>query len=166
MKFSFRHLFNVGIVVIMAMIVITALGYDRQTRLLPLLVSVPVLIMALVLTVMEFRESLGKTFQEKKKKKDGEEEEKAGEGVFAKEITVSLWIVALFVSLYLFGFIVTTFFYTFLSLKVRSRFSWFSSLSVSVGCLAFLYGVLITALNVELYAGIVTIALRKAILGY
>jgi len=49
---------------------------------------------------------------------------------------------------------------------VRSRFSWVSSLGVSVGCLAFLYLVLITALNVDLYQGAVTIALRKAFLGY
>ena len=166
MKFSFRHLFNVGIVVVMAMIVITALGYDPQTRMLPLIVSLPVLIMAVILTVTEFRESLAKDAREKNKEKDGEEEEKAGENVFAKEINVSLWVVGMFVSLYLFGFIATTFFYTFLSLKVRSRFSWLSSLGVSAGCLVFLYGVLITALNVELYEGVVTVALKKAILGY
>ena len=164
MRFSFRHLFNVGIVVIMAMIVITALGYDRQTRLLPLLVSVPVLILAVILTVMEFRESFRKPAHEEGKKDSAGG--KPGESVFAKEINVSLWIVAMFVSLYLFGFIVTTFFYTFLSLKVRSRFSWFSSLAVSAGSLAFLYFVLIYALNVELYQGFVTIALRKAFLGY
>lgn len=96
----------------------------------------------------------------------GGEGKKPAESVFAKEIVVSLWVVGMFVSLYLFGFILTTFFYTFLSLKVRSRFSWISSLGVSAGCLAFLYGVLITALNVELYQGVVTIALRKALLGY
>ena len=164
MKFSFRHLFNVGVVVIMALIVITALGYDRQTRLLPLLVSVPVLILAVILTVMEFRESLRKPAHEEVKKDDAGET--PGESVFAKEINVSLWIVAMFVSLYLFGFILTTFFYTFLSLKVRSRYSWLSSLGVAAGCMAFLYGVLITALNVELYQGVVTIALKKAFLGY
>ncbi|MBI4632499.1 MAG: tripartite tricarboxylate transporter TctB family protein [Deltaproteobacteria bacterium] len=159
MKFSFRHLFNIGIVVIMAMVVITAWGYDEQTRLLPLIVSVPVLIMAVILTIQEFRESLRKGAEKKEK-------EEAGESVFAKEVNISIWVVAMFISLYLFGFILTTFFFTFLSLKVRSRFSWVSSLGVSVGCLAFLYLVLITALNVDLYQGAVTIALRKAFLGY
>lgn len=164
MKFSFRHLFNIGVVVIMALIVITALGYDRQTRLLPLIVSVPVLILAVILTVMEFRESFRKPAHEEIQK--GGAGEKPGESVVAKEINVSLWVVAMFISLYLFGFIATTFFYTFLSLKVRSRFSWFSSLAVSGGSLAFLYVVLIYSLNVELYDGVVTIALRKAFLGY
>ncbi len=161
MKFSFRHVFNVGVVVIMAAVVVTALGYDPQTRLLPLIVSVPVLILAVILTVLEFRESMKEGHEEKKKDK-GEE----GGNRFRKEVVVSLWIVAMFLSLYLFGFIATTFFFTFLSLKVRSGFSWTSSLGVSAGCLAFLYGVLITALNVELYDGVVIVALRKAFLGY
>jgi hypothetical protein len=163
MKLSFRHLFNVGVVIIMAMIVITALGYDSTTRLLPLMVSIPVLIMAVILTIKEFLAELRKGPH---KKMDNEEGEEAGKSVFAKEITVSLWIVAMFASLYLFGFIFTTFFFTFLSLKVRSRFSWLSSLSVSAGCLVFLYGVLVTALSLELHGGVVTLALRKAILGY
>lgn len=162
MKFSFRHLFNVGVVVIMALSVITALGYDRQTRLLPLIVSVPVLILAVILTIQEFLESKGKA--QKKKEEDGEEEEKAG--LFAKEINVSFWVLGMFVSLYLFGFIATTFFYTFIWLKFHARYSWLSSLSVSGGSLAFLYIVLIYALNVQLYDGVVTIAVRKAILGY
>ena len=67
MKFSFRHLFNVGVVVIMAAVVITALGYDSQTRLLPLIVSVPVLILSIILTVQEFLASGAK--EEKKKGK-------------------------------------------------------------------------------------------------
>lgn len=61
MKFSFRHLFNVAIIVIMAMIVVTALGYDPQTRLLPLIVSVPLLILSVILTIVELRESFGKS---------------------------------------------------------------------------------------------------------
>ena len=159
---SYRHLFNVGVVVILALIVITALGYDRQTRMLPLIVSVPVLILAIALTISDLRESKGKA--SKKKEEDGKEEEK--KGVFAKEVKVSIWTVAMFVSLYLFGFIATTFFYTFLWLKFHARYSWLSSLSVSGGSLAFLYIVLIYALNVQLYDGVVIIALRKAILGY
>jgi hypothetical protein len=158
MKLSFRHLFNVGVVAIMAAVVITALGYDSQTRLLPLIVSVPVLILSVILTVQEFRGSKGGHSEKKK--------EHGGPNVFKKEIRVSIWIVAMFASLYLFGFIATTFFYTFVWLKFGARFSWTSSLSVSAGSLAFLYFVLIMALNVELYEGVVTIALRKAILGY
>jgi hypothetical protein len=158
MKFSFRHLFNVGVVVIMAAVVITALGYDKDTRLLPLIVSVPVLILSIILTVQEFLGSKGGA--SKKKKEHG------GPEVFKKEIKVSIWIVAMFLSLYLFGFIATTFFFTLVWLKFGARFNWGPSLSVSAGSLAFLYIVLIMALNVELYEGVITLALRKAILGY
>jgi hypothetical protein len=158
MKFSFRHLFNVGVVVIMAAVVITALGYDKDTRLLPLIVSVPVLILSIILTIQEFR---GVDAGKKKKK-----EHVAGPEVFKKELVISVWIVAMFASLFLFGFILTTFFFTFVWLKFGARFGWGPSLAVSAGSLAFLYGVLITLLNVELFEGFVTIALRKAILGY
>jgi hypothetical protein len=162
-KFSFRHLFNVAIVVISAMIVVTALGYESQAALLPLIVAVPTLIMSIALTILEFKEDRKAPAQEEKEEGAGKEEAKS---TFAKELNVSIWVIGLFVSLYLFGFVATTFFYTFLTIKVRSGFGWKVSLGVSAGTLAFLYILLIYALDVELYQGVVVIALRKAILGY
>jgi hypothetical protein len=84
----------------------------------------------------------------------------------AKEVNAFLWAISLFVAIYLFGFIITTFLFTFLALKVRSRFSWKSSIGVSLGCFAFLWIVMVYGLRVDLYPGSVMIMLRKAIYGY
>jgi predicted permease len=81
-------------------------------------------------------------------------------------VNAFVWAISLFIALYLFGFIITTALYTFLSLKVRSHFSWRSSIGVSVGCLAFLYTVMIYGLRVDLYTGSVILALRKVFYGY
>lgn len=163
MKISFRHIFNLSVVVLLALYVVTAMGYNRQARLMPLVISIPILILAVWHTVIDFSAD--------RKKKTVSVKEKAaalpaGSNGLKKEVAIYLWVVFLFVSLYLIGFIATTFLFTFLSLKVRSRYSWKSSLGVSAGSLVFLYVLLIKGLQVDLYAGVITLALRKAFWGY
>ena len=166
MKISFRHIFNLGVVVLLALYVVTAMGYNRQARLMPLVISIPILILAVWLTVLDFMAE-GKSKHVAGKKIPAVIDTPAeAEGVWKKELSVYMWVIFLFVSLYLIGFIATTFLFTFLSLKVRSGFSLKSSLGVSVGSLVFLYVLLIRGLHVDLYPGVITLALRKAFLGY
>jgi hypothetical protein len=163
MKFSGRHLFNLVLVGILGAYVVIALGYNRQARMMPLMVSIPILILAIWQTVSDFRLSIRRVSEGTDSIPKAQE---PGTKRMAKELKVCLWVVAMFISLYLFGFILTTSFYTFLSLKVRSGFTWRSSLGVSIGCLAFLYLIMIYGLRVDLYQGIVVLALRKAFYGY
>ncbi|MEW6670127.1 MAG: tripartite tricarboxylate transporter TctB family protein [Thermodesulfobacteriota bacterium] len=166
MKLSFRHIFNLSVVVLLAVYVITAMGYNRQARLMPLVISIPILILAIWQTVLDF--TAERKFKEPPSKTSARAPEApaAAVGEVNKELRVYLWVIFMFVSLYLVGFIATTFLFTFLSLKVRSGFSLKSSLGVSVGSLAFLYVLLIRGLHVDLYPGVITLALRKAFLGY
>jgi hypothetical protein len=164
MKFSFRHVFNLVVVVLLSIYVTTAMGYNPQARLMPLAVSVPILVLAVWQTIHDFKRKRGD--------KARTEETSSGHatsapgGRFAKEWRVFAWIVGLFVSVYLFGFVFTTFVFTLLSLKVRSHFSWKASLGVSIGCLVFLRIVMIYGLQVDLYGGSVTLLLRKTFYGY
>jgi len=153
---TFRHLFNIAVVLVLLAVVIMSLGYNPQARLMPLLIGIPILILAVIQTIIDFREAASE-----KKKMLTEEEIKEAKRRFAKEINVSLWVVGLFLSVYLFGFLITTFAYTFLTLKVRSRFPWKQSLGVALGAWAFLYFVLYKLLEVDLYDGIVVVTLRK-----
>lgn len=164
MKLSFSHAFNIGIVLVMTAVVVMAMGYNRSSALLPLLVSVPVLIFSLAQTIIDFRKNRGPAavVERNVSVQDAKDTKKK----FAKEIEVSLWVLAMFISLYLFGFVATTFFYILLSLKVRSGFGWKVSLGVSSGCFAFLYFLLIGILKVDLYEGVITVALKKIFLGY
>ncbi len=72
----------------------------------------------------------------------------------------------MFGALYLLGFMITTFFYPLLYMRFVGRRSWRMSASISLGAFAFLYIVMITGLQVELYDGVVVLALRKAFAGY
>jgi len=159
MKFSFRHIFNLLVVVLLLIYVITAMGYNRQARLMPLVVSIPILILAIIQTIRDFRASR-QTASERDEAKPPDKVR------FAKEVNAFLWAISLFVAIYLFGFVLTTFLFTFLALRVRSRFSWKSSVGVSLGCFAFLWIVMVYGLKVDLYPGSVMIMLRKAIYGY
>ena len=165
MKFSFRHVFNVTVVVLLSIYVITAWGYNPQARLMPLVVSVPILILAIVQTINDFRAGR-KAEGPAKAKGIMRENEVAEKKKFKKEVSAFLWAIGLFLGFYLFGFIITTALFTFLSLKVRSRFDWKPSLGVSVGCLAFLFIVMVYGLNVDLYPGSLILMARKALYGY
>jgi hypothetical protein len=135
------------------------MGYNRQARLMPFVVSIPILILAIIQTIRDFRAGSQTT--------GVPEGVKAPDKVrLAKEVNAFLWAISLFVAIYLFGFIITTVLFTFLALKVRSRFSWKSSIGVSLGCFAFLWIVMVYGLRVDLYPGSVMIMLRKSIYGY
>ena len=166
MKFSFRHVFNLIVVVLLSIYVVTAWGYNPQARLLPLVVSIPILILAIGLFITDLRASRQASGVAEGVKLPTGNVEVPPKGKFKKEVNAFVWAISLFIALYLFGFIITTALYTFLSLKVRSHFSWRSSIGVSVGCLAFLYTVMIYGLRVDLYTGSVILALRKVFYGY
>jgi hypothetical protein len=142
-----------------------ALGYNPQARLMPLVVSIPIFILAVLQTTSDLRASRRSGLDAEKAKVPAEGET-PGKAKIRKEASAFIWAISLFAAIYLFGFVITTFLYTFLALKVRSRFSWKSSLGVSLGCFAFLWVVMVYGLKVDLYPGAVILTFRKAFYGY
>ncbi len=149
-----RQIFDICVLVVLAAVVYMAMGFNSQARMMPLAVSIPLLLLSIWQTVIDF------TTSPKEKKKKAE----AGGGDVAKReggagrvtgITGTLgtvgWILLIFVMIYLVGFAISSFLYTFLYMKVRSRMAWGISVGVSAGFLIFLYVVLIMALQVQLY---------------
>lgn len=168
MKLSVRHLFNLALVAVLLAFVTVAAGYNPQARLMPLVIGVPILALAVWQTVSDLilgarRAAEAVTGEHASA---SPKEVPTPSRMPGREIRVFLWTLLLFLLLYLFGFIVTTFLYTFLSLKIRSRLNWSLSLGVAAAALAFLYGVMVYALKVQLYPGIVTLALRRMFYGY
>jgi predicted permease len=166
MKFSFRHVFNLIVVGLLGIYVVTAWGYNPQARLMPLIVSIPILILAIVQTINDYRAIRPKTRVPTEARTITNEKEVMEKGKFKKEVNSFLWAVSLFIAIYLFGFVLTTLLYSFLALKVRARFAWRPSLFVSLGCFAFLWVVMVYGLRVDLYPGVVVLVLRKAFYGY
>ena len=163
MKFSFRHVFNIGAVVVLLIVVVMAMGYNKQAAMMPLLIGVPVLILAVAQMVVDFRAD--KRREGVVKNENAPAPDRTGEDTstrLSKEVNVSLWVIGMFVSIYLVGFLVTTFLYTLLSLKVRSGYNWKISLGIAGGSWAFLYLLMVQLMEVDLYDGVILIALQKA----
>ncbi len=168
MKSSFRHVFNIAVVVLLAIYIITAMGYNPTARLMPLVVSIPIFILAVLNMIGDFRKQGRRAVspQISESRSEVSAQPTVGRESRRKELVIYLWVVSAFVSFYLLGFVISTFLYTFLCLKVRSRYPWGISLAVSAGCLIFLYVVMIYGLKVDLYQGKIILMLRKAFFGY
>jgi Tripartite tricarboxylate transporter TctB family len=148
--------------------VITAMGYNPTARLMPLVVSIPIFILAVLNMIGDFRKQARKAVSAEthEGKSEASTQPPVASNSHGRELIIFLWVVSAFISFYLLGFVISTFLYTFLSLKVRSRYHWGVSLAVSAGCLAFLYVVMIYGLRVDLYQGKIILMLRKAFFGY
>jgi predicted secreted protein len=166
MRITFRQIFSLIVTILLGIYTVTAMGYNTQARLMPLVVSMPIFLLSIWQTIHDFIMTGRRTGMDQEERPAGESTSTPKAKLFKKELRVSLWVISVFVSLYLFGFILTTSLYTFLSLKVRSRMGWKPSLGVSIGCLAFLYMVMIYGLRVDLYPGILILIARKALYGY
>lgn len=168
-RISARQVFDIALVLVLAGVVYTAMGYNSQARLMPLLVGVPVLVLAVLQTINDFRSQ--------PKPKAGASQVADAVDIAQREGTARVtglagtlavygWVLLVFVMIYLIGFVATTFLYTLLFMKVRSRMGWGISLGVSAGFLAFMYLLMIMALQVQLYDGILVLTFRKSVLGY
>lgn len=163
MKLTFKLSFTAGLVIVLAAFVVISTTLNSQARMMPLIIGVPVLLLALWQLILELRQAARekgeKTTEEKPK-------EEPGAQVHRHTLTVYAWVLAMFGAIYLFGFVITTFFYPLLYMRIVGHRSWRMSAGISLGALAFLYVVMIIGLQVELYDGVFVVALRKAFAGY
>jgi putative tricarboxylic transport membrane protein len=165
-KLSFRHVFDLVVVILLGIYIGTAFGYNSLARLMPLVVSIPIFVLAVLQTIGDFRQGRRAPDVSRKEERPSGEVKAPGDKKISKEVNAFAWATSLFVALYLFGFVLTTLLYTFGALKLRSRFSWKPSIGVSLGCFAFLFIVMVYGLRVDLYPGVIMIALRKMVYGY
>ncbi len=163
MKITFKLLFTLVIAIALISFVAVSTTFNSQARMMPLIIGVPVLLLALWQLFLEIRQAA-----EGKEEKNREEKPKEGPAAqgHRHSLTVYAWVLAMFGAIYLVGFVITTFFYPLLYMRIVGRRSWRMSAGISLGALAFLYVVMILGLQVELYDGIVVVALRKAFAGY
>ena len=173
MKIHTHQLFTLGLVVLLIAFVAIATTLNYQARMMPLIIGVPVLLLAASQLVIEFRESAGKNKESKDltstvpspiEAEQPKEEPALPRRV--RQIKAYVWMLAAFLAIYLVGYTLTTFVYPLLYMRFVGGRSWRLSAAISLGALAFLYIVMIYVLNVQLYDGVVVVALRKAIYGY
>ncbi len=163
MKVTFKLVFTAVIAIALVAFVAVSTTFNSQARMMPLIIGVPVLLLALWQLFLELRQATKGRGEKVGEVKPPEESAATGH---RHTLTVYGWVIAMFGAIYLVGFVITTFFYPLLYMRIVGHRSWRMSASISLGALAFLYVVMILGLQVELYNGIVVLALRKAFAGY
>ena len=168
MKFEGRHYFAAFWIIFFAAIIITSLGYNRQARLIPLVVAVPCLAFALYrfyveLTIKREKGPTGEDLllegvkgkvagasegfrQEEKKKLDAAETR-------TRFFNIVLWIFAFLVLIFAIGILYAIPIFTFAYMRAKKE-SWVLSLSSAVGLLAVVYLAFVVGMQTYLYEGV------------
>lgn len=140
--------------VILAVLVIMAMGYNRKARTMPLVVGIPGLVLA---AVHILRETVSRPQLTEGKEVIAEKAEDSIEGRNVEEnkkIFAAIgWMVLLVGMIWLIGFIIALPLYTFVFMKSRKE-NWLTSIivaSVGVGVIYFLF---MMGLELTLYKGL------------
>ncbi len=163
MKLTFRLVFTLVIAIALVLFVAVSTTFNSQARMMPLIVGVPVMLLALLQLALELRQAMER---KEETAKVAQAPAPATTQGHQHTLVVYGWVVAMFGAIYLVGFVITTFFYPLLYMRIVGHRSWRMSAGISLGALAFLYVVMILGLQVDLYNGILVVALRKAFAGY
>ena len=163
MKFNFKLFFTLALTVLLIAFVAISTTFNSQARMMPLIIGVPVMLLALAQLFVEVREAMrGKD----ETPQEVQVQAKPAAPGHRHTLVIYAWIAAMFGALYLVGFVVTTFFYPLLYMRFVGHRSWRLAAGISLGAFAFLYIVMIMGLQVDLYEGVIVLALRKAYAGY
>jgi hypothetical protein len=136
-----------------------ALTYPPETRLLPLVIGIPGMLLGLIQVGVEIRDARRKAGSVEgavTAEKDGESEESAPSAVIVKrEIVLLAYLAALAVSILLFGFWLTIPVFVIVFLRAHERESWRLTLGLSLGAWAVLYLIFDRLLEIILHQGFV-----------
>lgn len=168
MKITPRMIFTAILVVLLVAFNVVAFNFNYQARMMPLIIGVPVMILAIVQLVIEVRGARAKSEKAvaEVKKEQAEEEPEAPRSA-RRVLSSSAWLIGMMGSIYVLGFIATTFLYPLLYMKFVGKRSWRLAFIISLGAIVFIWAVMIQALNVDLYDGLVPGVLRKSLfVGY
>lgn len=145
--------------------VIIAISYDRQTRMFPLIIGVPGLILCVILFSSYYIPAVSKRLttikqkeffkaQDKEEQEDDEKKKKEFKKVSLKELNITIWIIGLLIIIYILGFMITIPLFIFLFLKFREKENLIISILFSVSSWVVIYIMFILILKAQLYGGI------------
>ncbi len=136
-----------------------ALTYPPETRLLPLVIGIPGILLGLIQVGVEIRDArrkAGSAVSDKAGEQGTGTEESVPPAVIVKrEIVLLAYLVALAVSIILFGFWLTIPVFVIVFLRAHERESWRLTLGLSLGAWAVLYLIFDRLLEIILHQGFV-----------
>ena len=162
MRYSGAHLMNLGLMVISAGVVSTALKWPFRAALFPVIIGISVFFMAiaeLLLNLFGKKEMVVKEAAVDFSLSEGMD--KALE--IRRTLVIFAWIAGFFVLIIFFGFTIAVPLFVFLYLKLQGKEGWGTSLIFSVSAWVFFYGLFIWLLNTPFQEGWVVEILRKVI---
>ena len=136
-----------------------AMTYPPETRLLPLVIGIPGILLGLIQVGVEIRDARRKAGSalgdETGEQGTGTEESVPPATIVKREIVLLAYLVALAVSIILFGFWLTIPVFVIVFLRAHERESWRLTLGLSLGAWAVLYLIFDRLLEIILHQGFV-----------
>lgn len=159
--------FSLFLLLVYLTFVIIAFGYGSTTRMFPLVVGLPGLILCAIIlssyyipavnkriTTIKQKEFFKAYDRDKEEQEDDEKKEKEYKIASLKELNISIWIIGLLIVIYILGFMPSIPLFVFLYLKFREKESLISSILVSIGTWIVIYILFILLLKAQLYGGL------------
>jgi hypothetical protein len=159
MKIKGRAIMSLCVAIVAVMVVLMSLKWPFKTALFPVIIGIPVALMA----VMEFILSL----RGQKKAEKGGVDFKLSEDVdpqvaMKRTLVTFAWIVGFFVLIVLVGFPIAVLLFLFLNLKWQAKEGWLLTVVLTAATSVFFYGLFIRLLDIPFYEGIILRALGLA----
>jgi hypothetical protein len=137
-------IFTIALLLVSILLLRATLPYPFKAKLFPLIILITVLIL---LVIQIFREAFA--LREK-----GAAEGKKGDSFRTKHLTIGLWMAGTVLMLWVLGFMGTVILLPFLYLRFEKE-SWLLSITLSLGCGIFFYGLFGYLLKMPLYSGMI-----------
>ncbi len=137
-------IFTIALLLVSVLLLKATFAYPFKAKLFPLIVLFTVLIL---LMVQIFREAIALRGK-------GIHETEGGGGFRRKHLSILFWMMGTVVMLWILGFMGTVILLPFLYLRFE-RESWLLSITLSLGCGLFFYGLFGYLLKMPLYPGII-----------
>lgn len=152
MKVNGRVLMSLCVAVVGMIVIIMALRWPFKTALFPVIIAIPVALMAVAELVMDLRGM--------KKAEKGGVDFKLSEDIDPKvamrrTLITFGWIVGFFLLILLLGFPIAVLLFLFLNLKLQAKEGWRLTLLLTAVTSIFFYGLFIRMLDIHFYEGVI-----------
>ena len=169
MKLRSQSLFTLFYIFFFVIVIIGAMGYNTKARLIPLVVASPCLAMSIIQFILDLRKQRGKgrsieddLFHGVMEKMihqevivaEDEKKEKKRSGKTKPFFKIVLWLLFFYVSVFLFGFLITIPLFTILFMRSKGE-RWLPALSCAAGLWLTVYLAFVVAARISLYEGLV-----------
>lgn len=167
MKFNDRTFFTLAIFLTVLVFVIVAIGYQPKSRLVPLAIGIPTLLLTFFQLLIDMIPAVERRFRFLADYDVfGADENKVAEngagasgqrraGVRRRELEFSAWLFLLMALIYFLGFLVAIPLFLLLFLKLHSGAGWRITLAITGSTWLFVYVVFIVVMDAPLHGGVV-----------